>query len=461
MSNLPDPNLSRGVLIGTSDFERSDRLGNLPAVRNNLTELNRILTDSSGGILTWETCDVVDSPDSPNSFMTRLRRAANQAEDLLLVYYSGHGVRHETKDILYLTVRTTDPETPAGSAIPFEWVKEVIEQSPARTRLLILDCCYSGMALGAMSAGTIDGRAIEVAGTSVITSSPSNTVSHSPPGERYTAFSAELIRLLAEGPRVPGETLTVDELFRSLRAGMANRELPLPKMMAGDTSSGLLLRNVRSAEPVHEPQVRVRPRAPMTHPGPERPAEPSRQPFALPHPSEGPRAEREPDTAPRVRSSHVVKAVASWPLWAGFIIGTSMGVGGVVGAGFGSPAPGVSSAKDLTLAIPMLLVGSLCGFLIRRQWKRFQQKSGRTPRLGDLHAGFGAKLERLETLTLGGVLGLLVVVFIVGLFSEVPPSDETGTGLSIKMAGLVFLAHLIAGCWYGLHRRYRSRDLDQ
>jgi len=59
--------------------------------------------------------------------------------------------------------------------------------------VLILDCCYSGMAVGAMSTGAIDVREVAVGGTAVITSSPPNKISLSPPGDRHTAFTGELI----------------------------------------------------------------------------------------------------------------------------------------------------------------------------------------------------------------------------------------------------------------------------
>lgn len=202
MVALPNPALSRAILIGTSDFQRDDRLPNLPAVRNNLTDLFTALTNRRTGIISPEYCTVVDSPDSPGSFMTRLERVANQAEDLLLVYYSEHGIRHETKNILYLTVHQSNPDSLRGTAVPFDDVRDVIENSPARTKLLILDCCYSGMALGSMSDGGVDQREIAISGTPVLTSSPRNKISHSPPGERNTAFTSALLSLLVKGSRM-------------------------------------------------------------------------------------------------------------------------------------------------------------------------------------------------------------------------------------------------------------------
>ncbi|OXM71304.1 hypothetical protein CF165_02370 [Amycolatopsis vastitatis] len=227
--------------MGTGDF-KSERLPDLPAVHRNLVDLQAAITDRVTGVVGWEQCTVVDSPDSAHSFMTRLKKVAFQAQDLLLVYYAGHGIRHDRQDKLYLTTRETDLDELDTTAVPFDYVREVIERSSAKTRVLILDCCYSGMVLGAMSADRADPREIAVTGTTVIASSPRNSISHSPPDERNTAFTGALLSLLTNGSPVPGRPLDVSELIGALRAEMATRGMPLPQTQTGNTSGNLLLR---------------------------------------------------------------------------------------------------------------------------------------------------------------------------------------------------------------------------
>lgn len=63
------------------------------------------MTAPDTGILTRQRCTTIDTPDTPDSFLDRLHTVADQAQDLLVVYYAGHGILHETKDdVLYLTV---------------------------------------------------------------------------------------------------------------------------------------------------------------------------------------------------------------------------------------------------------------------------------------------------------------------------------------------------------------------
>jgi Caspase domain len=241
MPKFPDPARSRVVLIGTSDYERADELSNLPAVRGNLSGLEAALTNTDSGVFAFASCTVVDSPDSPGSLMRRLSRAAGEAEDVLLVYYAGHGVLGWNGD-LHLSVRQTDQHQVSGTAVPFDWVRHTIQDSPAAVRILILDCCFSGRAVGAMSSDSAALEQINVAGTYILTSTEANKISHAIPGERYTAFTAELIKLLASDETPSDDVLTLETLYPRLRAAMSRRGLPQPKAVLGDSSGGIILR---------------------------------------------------------------------------------------------------------------------------------------------------------------------------------------------------------------------------
>lgn len=244
MRPLPVPDRSRAILIGASRF---DDLESLPAVHNNLHDLKAALSDNDTGILPAERIMVVDDPRSPGEMMQDLRRAALQADDFLLVYYAGHGVRDQRRnERLYLAVRETEHDGPAGTAVSFEDVRDVIEDSRARTRVLILDCCYSGMAVGAMSGGAVDAQEIAVGGTAVVTSSPPNKIALAPPGDRHTAFTGELITLLRNGSGLPGEQLTVDVAFRVLQRTL------VPTKAARSQTEADRERQRHPAEPRHD-----------------------------------------------------------------------------------------------------------------------------------------------------------------------------------------------------------------
>src|SRR4051812_10662256 len=282
---VPDGERSRAVLIGTSEFTH---LPDLPAVKRNIFALFRALTHAGTGIMPDENCDLVQNPDSPDAFMRALRRNANEAEDLLIVYYAGHGLRHQKRDDLYLTVQHTNPDGLDGSAVGYDWVKDIIADSSARTRLLILDCCYAGLAIGRMSGTSVDERELVVTGTSVMASVPSNKQSHSPAGERYTAYTAELIALLERGSPFADEPLSVTNAHRLVKAALARKLLPVPRLRSDDTCGDVMLRRMppKAPEPVSPRPVEAMPPKPALRPPPvpvgppvvQRPSEPKEPP---------------------------------------------------------------------------------------------------------------------------------------------------------------------------------------
>ena len=64
-------------------------------------------------------------------------------DDLLVLYFSGHGVRDELGS-LYLAVKNTIRNRLRSTAIKSDYVREAMDQSRSRRQVLILDCCNSG-----------------------------------------------------------------------------------------------------------------------------------------------------------------------------------------------------------------------------------------------------------------------------------------------------------------------------
>ena len=64
-------------------------------------------------------------------------------DDLLVLYFSGHGIRDEYGS-LYLAVKNTNRARLRSTAIKSDFVREAMDQSRSRRQVLILDCCNSG-----------------------------------------------------------------------------------------------------------------------------------------------------------------------------------------------------------------------------------------------------------------------------------------------------------------------------
>ena len=64
-------------------------------------------------------------------------------DDLLTLYFSGHGVRDELGS-LYLAVKNTNRYRLRSTAIKSDFIRETMDQSRSKRQVLILDCCNSG-----------------------------------------------------------------------------------------------------------------------------------------------------------------------------------------------------------------------------------------------------------------------------------------------------------------------------
>ena len=160
----------RALLIGTGTYDHPG-LSKLLSPEADCAGLTEVLRDPEIG--QFEVQQLVDA-DRPmleraiEEFFLTARR-----DDVCLLYFSCHGVRNRS-DKLYFAVRNTDPERPAHSAISASFVHDMMDECRARSVVVVVDCCYSGLfipgAKGSESAGFEEvlaghGRVIVTAGT--------------------------------------------------------------------------------------------------------------------------------------------------------------------------------------------------------------------------------------------------------------------------------------------------------
>ncbi|MFF2060965.1 caspase family protein [Streptomyces sp. NPDC058200] len=239
---LPDPLRSRALLLGSSAYTDPD-LPDLPAVRNNIASLAQVLQGPWGTALAPDHC--VQEPDQADLAVigARVVTAAAQAEDLLLVYYAGHGLVGPDGE-LYLSLPGTssDPSLIAWTGLPFSLLRRTLATARAANRVLILDCCFSGMAIDTMATATsVVAGQLEAAGTCTLASSPANRPSIAPSEARYTAYTGELLNLLQHGSTEAAEFLSLLAIHEHLARVLPSQGHPRPEQRNTRTVGKLAL----------------------------------------------------------------------------------------------------------------------------------------------------------------------------------------------------------------------------
>ncbi|MCC3764202.1 tetratricopeptide repeat protein [Glycomyces sp. TRM65418] len=145
--SLPDPSRSAAVLIGVHDHA-DPAIPSYPAVGASAERLAELCRDPRLLGLPAERCTTLTGADATKQAVEEaVEAAAAEAEDVLLVYYGGHGLRIASEQKLLLST-SGSRVAPRQRWLGFSALKEMIDPAATRAKrvVVILDCCYSGQA---------------------------------------------------------------------------------------------------------------------------------------------------------------------------------------------------------------------------------------------------------------------------------------------------------------------------
>lgn len=195
----PRGRVNRALLFGVPSYEFTQPghpfgvPGNLGAVEHNLVGLEDALR--AGGVFREGEIGVV-RPRNVDEFDRRLDEAVEEAEGLLLLYFSGHGAVPSTGDELWLLMRAATivagTESVFRGAVPWKSVLAVLTRTRAEHVVVVLDCCYAGNASAAWDALDTSQRHR----ISLLMSVQANNRIDAGDDTTPTPFTAELIRQL-------------------------------------------------------------------------------------------------------------------------------------------------------------------------------------------------------------------------------------------------------------------------
>ncbi|MFI6285781.1 caspase domain-containing protein [Streptomyces sp. NPDC051018] len=135
-------------MIGNGHYPADPGLPELRGPYNDVHHLAAALVDPGIGLFDDADVEALRDPDG-TEILDALRGLCARAEreDLVFVYYSGHGLPGPPESgSLRLCARDTTLATAGETAIGFPVIDAILRTSPAAVTLIVLDCCYGGAA---------------------------------------------------------------------------------------------------------------------------------------------------------------------------------------------------------------------------------------------------------------------------------------------------------------------------
>ncbi len=187
------------LLIGVSDY--TSGLCPLPSTQEDIEAMQRVLQDAERG--GFDDIENLSNPER-QTMEEKIESlfSGRKKDDLVLLYFAGHGVKDE-KGGLYLathnTRKTERGEIVKSTAVSAGFVHDIMNSSRSRHQVVILDCCFSGAFAEGMLArddGSVDVKnQLGGEGRVVLTSSTSTQYSF----EQKESEPSVYTRYLVEG----------------------------------------------------------------------------------------------------------------------------------------------------------------------------------------------------------------------------------------------------------------------
>jgi hypothetical protein len=130
----------RALLVASYEFA-DPGLQALRAPAHDVAQLGAVLGDPEIGGFDVTTVVNGTAPvinEAVETFFTDSR-----SDDLLLIYYSGHGVRDANGD-LFLTAPTTRLDRLGSTGVAADFLTRQMNRTSSRRVVMLLDCCYAG-----------------------------------------------------------------------------------------------------------------------------------------------------------------------------------------------------------------------------------------------------------------------------------------------------------------------------
>lgn len=203
------------VLIGSGSYPNEPKLQDLRCPSRDVDGLAAALRERGS----FETVTVVkDAPHYEALLEVNRTLKAAGKEDLVFIYYSGHG-KLDLANRLYLCTPNTVVGMLEATAIPVQSIRDYADVAPCHRIALVLDCCFSGAVGDVFARSSVDDQLQLVSrgrGTYIMTASTAVQVALEKEQDEYSAFTKHVIEgLRTEAADVDEDgVVTMDELYQ-------------------------------------------------------------------------------------------------------------------------------------------------------------------------------------------------------------------------------------------------------
>ncbi|MFF3672717.1 hypothetical protein ACFYYS_01880 [Streptomyces sp. NPDC002120] len=203
------------VVVGTGryGFEGAAGLADLPSAARSARDIADVLRRHCG--MEGRVTEVID-PEGPTEVLAAVQAAIDASEGgVVLFCFVGHGLLGPGRQ-LYLATSGTALPGDTVHAVSYDQISKRLGDAAA-SPVVILDCCFSGLADPVPQDSYRELLAsARPAGSFLLTSATHYAASFAPEGAPHTLFSGELLRLLTEGDAGGPAWFTLLDLYRSL-----------------------------------------------------------------------------------------------------------------------------------------------------------------------------------------------------------------------------------------------------
>ncbi|MBD2443281.1 SUMF1/EgtB/PvdO family nonheme iron enzyme [Dolichospermum sp. FACHB-1091] len=207
------------LLIGVSEYQSG--FSPLPTTVKDVEAIQEVLVNPEIGEFAAENVTVLKNPQKPDMEEAIHDLYDNrQRDDLLLLYFSGHGLINDDGNF-YFSASSTKKK--GASFLPYlavaaSYVHECMKKSKSKRKVVILDSCFSGAFSQGMTAK--GGGAINIKqhlggqGTAILTASTSTQYAYEEEGSEFGIYTRYLVDGIKTGAadKDGDGSISIDEL---------------------------------------------------------------------------------------------------------------------------------------------------------------------------------------------------------------------------------------------------------